>query len=567
MGTTLTAMASRGQDEKYKGMEKFLESVGGFGKYQKMMFLLLSLPTVVVSMQKMAWVFLASEVDHRCRMWWEEENATYPMDDEVKKLSYPWDDQKKAYDQCHYYSNVTIEPLERGNYTEKLTCGTSQVYDTSQFRTSAVIDYGLVCERAWLRATVQSTYMIGMLLGSYILGDISDRVGRKPVFLSSLVVMVIVGIGQVAIPHYAALIVLRLLLGASLQGIFLVAYVMSMEMVGKRSRTVVGVVAHGFYSIGFFVTALLAWLITSWHWLQVAMTLPALLFIPYYWIIPESARWLITKRRPEEARVILEKIAKVNKKKVCDNELEEVLKCSGDEEKQAKGTFLDLFRFSTLRCRTLNIFFNWMVNSGVYYGLSLNTSNLGGNPYLNFVISGAVELPGLALATILLDRVGRRIPLSAFLGLGGLFLVATIFVPKDMAWLLITLAMSGKLCITASYAIIYTLSAEVFPTVVRNVGMGSSSMVARIGGALAPYINMLDDVWGPLPLVIFGLLAGMASLLTLLLPETRFRQLPETLEDGENFGRNVEVVYKDKMDEQPFNIYKTDENDFEDPNH
>lgn len=548
-------------------MEKFLESVGGFGKYQKMMFLLLSLPTVVVSMQKMAWVFLASEVDHRCRMWWEEENATYPMDDEVKKLSYPWDDQKKAYDQCHYYSNVTIEPLERGNYTEKLTCGTSQVYDTSQFRTSAVIDYGLVCERAWLRATVQSTYMIGMLLGSYILGDISDRVGRKPVFLSSLVVMVIVGIGQVAIPHYAALIVLRLLLGASLQGIFLVAYVMSMEMVGKRSRTVVGVVAHGFYSIGFFVTALLAWLITSWHWLQVAMTLPALLFIPYYWIIPESARWLITKRRPEEARVILEKIAKVNKKKVCDNELEEVLKCSGDEEKQAKGTFLDLFRFSTLRCRTLNIFFNWMVNSGVYYGLSLNTSNLGGNPYLNFVISGAVELPGLALATILLDRVGRRIPLSAFLGLGGLFLVATIFVPKDMAWLLITLAMSGKLCITASYAIIYTLSAEVFPTVVRNVGMGSSSMVARIGGALAPYINMLDDVWGPLPLVIFGLLAGMASLLTLLLPETRFRQLPETLEDGENFGRNVEVVYKDKMDEQPFNIYKTDENDFEDPNH
>ena len=60
-----------------------------------------------------------------------------------------------------------------------------------------------------------------------------------------------------------------------------------------------------------------------------------------------------------------------------------------------------------------------------------------------------------------------------------------------MSWLLITLAMSGKLCITASYAIIYTLSAEIFPTVVRNVGMGSSSMVARIGGALAPYINML----------------------------------------------------------------------------
>lgn len=57
----------------------------------------------------------------------------------------------------------------------------------------------------------------------------------------------------------------------------------AMEMVGKNSRTVVGVVAHGFYSIGYFVATLLAWLITSWRWLQVAMTLPALLFIPYYW--------------------------------------------------------------------------------------------------------------------------------------------------------------------------------------------------------------------------------------------------------------------------------------------
>lgn len=62
---------------------------------------------------------------------------------------------------------------------------------------------------------------------------------------------------------------------------------------------------------------------------------------------------------------------------------------------------------------------------------------------------------------------------------------------SDLGWLVITLAMLGKLCITASYAIIYVLTAEIFPTVVRNVGVGSSSMVARMGGALAPYINLL----------------------------------------------------------------------------
>ena len=61
----------------------------------------------------------------------------------------------------------------------------------------------------------------------------------------------------------------------------------------------------------------------------------------------------------------------------------------------------------------------------------------------------------------------------------------------DLRWLSITLAMIGKMGITGSYNIIYVFTAEMYPTVVRNVAVGSSSMIARIGGALAPYINML----------------------------------------------------------------------------
>ena len=38
---------------------------------------------------------------------------------------------------------------------------------------------------------------------------------------------------------------------------------------------------------------------------------------------------------------------------------------------------------------------------------------------------------------------------------------------------------------------VYIFSAELFPTVVRNVGMGTSSLCARIGGIICPYINML----------------------------------------------------------------------------
>ncbi|XP_042867534.1 organic cation transporter protein-like [Penaeus japonicus] len=517
-------------------MEGFLEKIGEFGPYQRRLFLLLSLPTIIVSMQKLAWVFLGAKLDHRCRMPWEEENATFPMDSTLRNLSIPWDADRKAPDQCAMWSNVSEDSTSRPNDSIIMPCD-AYVYDTSTYKTSAVIDYELVCDRAWLRATVQSVYMVGMLVGSYLFGDLSDRFGRKPVFLSALVLMVVVGVGQAAIPEYYTFTALRFVLGASLQGVFLVAYVMAMELVGKKKRVLVGVLAQAFYTIGYFTAALLAWGIPSWRWLQITMTVPAILFIPYYWVIPESSRWLISKGRAADAKVVLEKAAKANKKEVTEELILQVVELPKTAKDSGKGNFLDLFRYPNLRRKTLNIFFNWFVNSGVYYGLSLNTGNLGGNDYLNFVISGAVELPAHALTILLLDRVGRRLPLCAFLMLGGVSLLSTMFIPAGTTWLLICTSMFGKFCITASYAIIYVLTAEIFPTVVRNVGVGASSMVARIGGALAPFVNLLADQWKPLPLIIFGAMAFAAGTLSLLLPETLNRRLPETIEDGENFGR------------------------------
>lgn len=112
-----------------------------------------------------------------------------------------------------------------------------------------------------------------------------------------------------------------------------------------------------------------------------------------------------------------------------------------------------------------------------------------------------------------------------------------MIVPDDINWLIVLFAMCGKLAITASYGTIYIFSAEQFPTVIRNVGMGTASMAARVGGILAPYINLLSDVWKPFPMIIFGACAFAGGLLSLFLPETLNKTLPETIEDGENFGK------------------------------
>ena len=60
---------------------------------------------------------------------------------------------------------------------------------------------------------------------------------------------------------------------------------------------------------------------------------------------------------------------------------------------------------------------------------------------------------------------------------------------------------------------------------------------ARIGGILCPYLNMVADYWRPGPLIVYGILAFSAGILSLLLPETLNTTLPDTIEEGEKFGK------------------------------
>jgi len=372
----------------------------------------------------------------------------------------------------------------------------------------------------------------------------SDKLGRKPTFFASLVLQVIFGVLAAVSPEYFSYTISRMIVGATTSGVFLVAYVIALEMVGSSYRLFAGVAMQMFFSVGFMLTAGFAYFIHDWRWLQIALTLPGLLFICYYWIIPESARWLLLKGRQEEAFVIIKKAAKENRvqipNQIYDQLVDEVAEKKKQDEltaNQPAATVFDLLRFPNLRRKTLLIFFDWFVNSGVYYGLSWNTNNLGGNQLVNFMISGAVEIPGYVLLLFTLNRWGRRSILCGTMMIAGVSLLATIFVPSDMNWLIIACAMIGKLAITSSYGTIYIFSAEQFPTVVRNVGLGASSMVARVGGILAPYLKLLGEIWRPLPLIICGALSLTAGLLSLLLPETLNKPMPETIEDGENFGK------------------------------
>lgn len=532
------------------GYDDVFPYLGEFGRYQKRIYVLVCLPALSCAFHKLAGVFLLAKPDFRCQLPYEESNATYKLPGEILNMSYPVDSFTKTWSTCEYLNANFTSDYYKGNVPATDTTSCSEfIYDYTKYQSSTVIEWDMVCNKAWLRATSDALFMVGVLLGSIIFGHLSDKMGRKPIFFASLVLQLIFGIGAGIAPEYITYTISRIIVGATTSGVFLVAYVIALEMVGPNQRLFAGVVSMMFFSFGYMLTAAFAYFITDWRWLQIWLTIPGVLFMGYYWIIPESARWLLSKRRKADAIKIIEHAAKENKvtipQEVYDNLLDETPeeeKKANEAAKKPEPSVLDLFRYPNLRRKSLLIFFDWFVNSGTYYGLSWNTNNLGGNDLLNFVISGAVEIPAYTFLLFTLNKWGRRNILCGCMLAAGITLLATMLVPQQHNWLIVCLAMFGKMAITSSYGTVYIFSAEQFPTPVRNVGLGAASMVARIGGILAPYINLLADTWKPFPLIIFGSLAFVGGLLSLFLPETLNKKLPETIEEGESFGKKSRVV-------------------------
>lgn len=126
-------------------------------------------------------------------------------------------------------------------------------------------------------------------------------------------------------------------------------------------RLLAGTICQMFFSLGYMLTALWAYLITDWRYLQVAFTLPGIVFFSYWWFIPESARWLISKNRIPEAKKLIQTAAKENKVTISDEQLDSLLRSDSkpSDPNEKKASILDIFRHSNLRKRSLIIFFDW----------------------------------------------------------------------------------------------------------------------------------------------------------------------------------------------------------------
>ncbi|XP_042208478.1 solute carrier family 22 member 20-like [Homarus americanus] len=284
-------------------VDGLLERLGS--RYQFLVFLLLSSCFMYVALNHHLHNYYLATPPHHCKLpeGWKEEEAlpavlmAGPRQSGVLRV---------GYSRCRMYS----DPQHHGKGTKPCVYGYVFTLDVAEW--SIVAEWGLVCERVWIRHWVMTSYLIGLVIGGLIFGFLADRFGRRNLLVVSVATVGCLGLALHFVRRLIVFLSLRFIQAIFVQGVHVTSWTLAAELFPPKWRCRALVAGGMARPLGVAMGALVALMVQHWRAVQLAVSLPLLISLLYCWMIPESLRWLLTRGKTRRARQVAAQVARHN---------------------------------------------------------------------------------------------------------------------------------------------------------------------------------------------------------------------------------------------------------------
>ena len=351
-----------------------------------------------------------------------------------------------------------------------------------------------------MQGLVNSAALAGSLCGSLVLGRLADRIGRRTIFQYAILWYALFTAGTALAWGPWSVMTFRFLAGLGLGGLLVVDPSMLAEYLPPQRRGRLLVFLDFWWPVGLLVATGLSFLFLgpsfdrfgdwSWRYLFLAASFPAFLAFVVRRTLPESPYFLARRGRSREAAEVLEEITgrpvepgAVNAPPEPDSSVRELAE-------------------PALRGRSVTTALVWIALNVSYYGLFLwlpfvlqGEKHFHVDVYLLLTLSALSQFPGYGAAIWLVERIGRKPTLAAFLFLGGVSAYA--FSAADTEGVYITALFFVGFFNLGAWGAVYPYTAELFPTRLRSSAFGLMEGVGKAAAIAGPYIfGHLKDATG-----------------------------------------------------------------------
>ncbi len=388
--------------------------------------------------------------------------------------------------------------------------------------------------------------LVGMAIGSILLGGVADKIGRRPLMLGCLVVMVI---GMFMVTTTSGLVVLsvwRVITGLGIGGMLAAVNAVAAEFANKKNKHLcVSLMSIGYPAVGAVGGIIASWLLRDHDWRYVFYfgAITTAVFIPIVWfLIPESVHWLARKQPAGALDKINRAMLHLGQPTVAA--LPEV------SEETRKRSVADIFRpglIATTIILAAAYFFHittfyyilkWVPVIVVQMGFE--PSSAGG--VLTWYMAGGAT--GGAVLGLLTMRYGIKALTISVLVLSTVMVAIFGQTAADLGKL-------GTICFLAGFFTnagivgLYAIFAHAYPTHVRATGTGFAIGVGRGGSVLAPAVAgfLFEGGFGvpatSIVMALGSLVAAGVLILLKLTPDVPDEQPVEKQGVGAEFGSAV----------------------------